>query len=84
MSGRCVIPWRFADDLLLLVLNEDSAGLASVLDARLHYALAAALLMDLSLEERIDVDTATNKLLLGVGHHFATGSQCQARWREMG
>ena len=47
---------RFAEELLLLFLNEDAGDLASVPEPDLRHALAGAVLMDLALENRIDTD----------------------------
>lgn len=47
---------RFAEELLLLVLNEDYGGLSFVPDSHLNPALAGAVLMDLALERRIETD----------------------------
>ena len=48
---------RFAEELLLLLLNED-AGTVAVPAANLGFALAGARLMDLAIEGRIDTDLA--------------------------
>ena len=58
------MPLRFAEELLLLVLNEDHGGLAYVSERHLDYALAGAVLTDLALENRIDTDPETEKLVL--------------------
>ena len=47
---------RFAEELLLLLLNEETGDLAAVPEPRLNHALAGAVLMDLALENRIDTD----------------------------
>ena len=47
---------RFAEELLLLLLRDESGELAFVPDTHLHHALAGAVLMDLALENRIDTD----------------------------
>ena len=47
---------RFAEELLLLILNEDRGDLAFVPEPHLNLALAGAVLMDLVLENRIDTD----------------------------
>lgn len=47
---------RFAEELMLLVLNEDYGGLSFVPDSHLNHALAGAVLMDLALERRIETD----------------------------
>ena len=53
---------RFAEELLLLILNEDYGDLAFVPEPHLNHALAGAVLMDLALENRIDTDL--EKLIL--------------------
>ena len=47
---------RFAEELLLLLLNEDTGDLVSVSESDLCHILAGAVLMDLALENRIDTD----------------------------
>ena len=47
---------RFAEELLLLLLNEDAGDLAAVPESNLRHVLAGAALMDLALENRIDTD----------------------------
>lgn len=47
---------RLAEELLLLLLNEESGDLAMVPEVRLHHALAGAVLVDLAFEDRIDTD----------------------------
>ena len=47
---------RFAEELILLLLDKESGALAPVPDRAMRCALAAATLMDLALEERIDTD----------------------------
>ena len=53
---------RFAEELLLLLIDEKRGDLAPVPEASLSCALAGAVLMDLALEGRIDTDT--ERLLL--------------------
>lgn len=53
---------RLAEEVLLLLLDEQAGDLASVADVRLHHALAGAVLMDLAFENRIDTDL--EKLML--------------------
>ena len=48
---------RFAEELLLLLLNEEAGDLAFVPEAALQHTLAGAALMDLALENRVDADT---------------------------
>ena len=47
---------RLAEEVLLLLLNDESGDLATVSEARLHHALAGAVLVDLAFEDRIDTD----------------------------
>ena len=47
---------RFAEELLLLLLDEETGSLVPVPDRSLRYLLAGAVLMDLALENRIDTD----------------------------
>ncbi len=47
---------RFAEELLLLLIDEDSGNLALVPERDLNHALAGAALMDLAHENRIDTD----------------------------
>ncbi len=53
---------RFAEEIILLLLDDDNGRLARVSSWSLNYALAGAVLMDLALENRIDTDT--EKLVL--------------------
>ena len=51
---------RFAEEILLLLLNEEQGDLAPVLSPHsLNVVLAGAVLMDLALEDRIDTDLKT-------------------------
>lgn len=47
---------RFAEEVLLLLLNDEDGRFARVQDWSLSYALAGGVLMDLALEGRIDTD----------------------------
>ena len=47
---------RFAEELLLLLIDKTHGDLAAVPESSLRYALAGAVLMDLALEGRIDTD----------------------------
>ena len=47
---------RFAEEVILLLLNDDDGKFASVPNWSLDYALAGSVLMDLALENRIDTD----------------------------
>ena len=47
---------RFAEELLLLLIDKKTGQLASVPERSMRCALAGAVLMDLALEERIDTD----------------------------
>jgi hypothetical protein len=53
---------RFAEEVVLLLLNDDDGKFASVPNWSLDYALAGSVLMDLALENRIDTDL--DKLIL--------------------
>ena len=48
---------RFAEEIMLLLLDDDSGDFAPVSELSLQCALAGAVLMDLALENRIDTDT---------------------------
>ena len=47
---------RFAEELLIFLLDKQSGQLTPVPDRTLYYALAGTILMDLALEDRIDTD----------------------------
>ena len=47
---------RFAEEIVLLLLNDDDGRFARVSRWPLDYALAGGVLMDLALENRIDTD----------------------------
>ncbi len=47
---------RFAEEMILLLLNDDDGRLAAIPSWSLNYALAGGVLMDLALENRIDTD----------------------------
>ena len=47
---------RFAEEIILLLLNDDDGRFARVPSWSLDYALAGGVLMDLALENRIDTD----------------------------
>ncbi len=47
---------RFAEEIILLLLNDDDGRFARVQNISLDYALAGGILMDLALENRIDTD----------------------------
>ena len=47
---------RFAEELLVLVVDEDRSDAIHVPDRTLRYGLAGAVLLDLALEHRIDTD----------------------------
>ena len=53
---------RFAEEMLLLVLDDENGRFARVPDWSMNYALAGSVLMDLAMENRIDTDP--NKLVL--------------------
>ena len=47
---------RFAEEILLLLLDEDTGGLTQIPDQLLGYVLAGSVLMNLAIEKRIDTD----------------------------
>ena len=47
---------RFAEELMLLILDDENGRFARVPDRLMRYALAGGVLMDLALENRIDTD----------------------------
>ena len=47
---------RFAEEIILLLLDDNDGGFAHVPNWSLKYALAGGVLMDLALENRIDTD----------------------------
>lgn len=47
---------RFAEEVTLLLLNDDDGRFARISDSSFSYALAGGVLMDLALEDRIDTD----------------------------
>ena len=47
---------RFAEEIILLLLNDDDGRFANVPSWSVDYALAGGVLMDLALENRIDTD----------------------------
>ena len=47
---------RFSEEIMLLLLDDDSGKFTRVPDWSLRYALAGGVLMDLALENRIDTD----------------------------
>ena len=47
---------RFAEELLIFLLDKQSGRLSAVPDRTRHYALAGTILMDLALEDRVDTD----------------------------
>ena len=54
---------RFAEEVLLLLLNEDTGYFAPIPEWRMSCALAGAVLMDLALEDRIDSDLKSLTLI---------------------
>ena len=54
---------RFAEEILLLLLNEDTGYFAPIPEWKMSCALAGAVLMDLALENRIDSDLETLTLV---------------------
>ena len=47
---------RFAEEIMLLLLDDEGKRFLKVPDASLRYALAGGVLMDLAMEDRIDTD----------------------------
>ena len=47
---------RFAEEIMLLLLEDEGKRFLNVPDASLRYALAGGVLMDLAMEDRIDTD----------------------------
>ena len=47
---------RFAEEIMLLLLDDEGKGFLNVPDVSLRYALAGGVLMDLAMEDRIDTD----------------------------
>ena len=47
---------RFAEEITLLLLNDDDGRFARISDSSFDYAIAGGVLMDLALENRIDTD----------------------------
>lgn len=47
---------KFAEELMLLILDDENGKFARVPDRLMRYALAGGVLMDLALENRIDTD----------------------------
>jgi cytochrome P450 len=54
---------RFAEEVLLLLLNEDTGYFAPIPEWRMSCALAGSVLMDLALENRIDSDLESLTLI---------------------
>ena len=54
---------RFAEEIMLLILDDDSGQFARVPKWSLHCALAGGVLMDLALENRIDTDPGFSRSL---------------------
>ena len=48
---------RFAEEIILLMIDEDTNRLNRIPESQLNLVLAGAILMDLALENRIDTDT---------------------------
>ena len=47
---------RFAEEIILLLLDDEDGSFAHVPRLALNYALAGGVLMDLAMENRIDTD----------------------------
>ena len=56
MGWRELVILRFAEELMLLILDDENGKFARVPDRLMRYALAGGVLMDLALENRIDTD----------------------------
>ncbi len=54
---------RFAEEIMLLLLDDESGEFAHIPEWSLRYALAGAVLMDIALENRIDTDPKRLTLL---------------------
>ena len=54
---------RFAEEILLLLLNEETGYFAPIPEWRMSCALAGGVLMDLAIENRIDADLDTLTLV---------------------
>ena len=54
---------RFAEEIMLLLLDDESGEFAHIPEWSLRYALAGAVLMDIALENRIDTDPKKLTLL---------------------
>jgi hypothetical protein len=54
---------RFSEEIMLLLLDDESGEFAHIPEWSLRYALAGAVLMDLALENRIDTDPKRLTLL---------------------
>ncbi len=50
---------RFAEEIMLLLLHDDSGEFVRVSDLSLRHAIAGSVLMDLALENRIDTDPSS-------------------------
>ena len=55
-SGNYETMLRFAEELLILLLDEEKGDFINIPERTLNYALSAAVLLELALENRIDTD----------------------------
>lgn len=65
-SGACDGPMtqlRFAEEIFVLLLSENSGALDRFSDRRINFVLAGATLMDLALENRVDSDRRELRLV---------------------
>ena len=61
--GNVTIMLRFAEEVILLLLDDEDGSFAHVPRLALNYALAGGVLMDLAMENRIDTDVEHLTLL---------------------
>lgn len=54
---------RFAEEITLLLLNDDDGRFARISDSSFDYAVAGGVLMDLALDDRIDTDLESLMLI---------------------
>ncbi len=56
LKSETIAMLRFAEEIMLLLLDDQGGSFVPLSDRSVHYALAGAVLMDLALENRIDAD----------------------------
>jgi hypothetical protein len=61
--SKYVVTLRYIEELIVLLIDEQSGGLLNVADRIMGYALAGAVLMDLARDGRIDTDPESLILL---------------------